>query len=153
MVSSTPLKKGSSSSLNPALSSWRMVTLAGSRFEISVLRSSFMCLNMLQSLKERLLMRYMCSFCLFWKTLLSIPRDFNKTMVCLFKKPALYLFQSKMSRYLPADSWVQLYLIMLFLRWIELLSRFGFFTKIPFAPLYLIWSTDRSLIDSFREIF
>lgn len=61
IVSRTPLKKGYCSSLKPALKRCRIVTFAGYRLVISVLSYSFICLKMLQSLKESLLILFMCS--------------------------------------------------------------------------------------------
>ena len=153
MVSKTPLKKGSSSSLNPALNSCKIVTLAGSRLLMSSFNYSWICLKILQSLKDKLLILSMWSCCFFLKTLSSMPSDLRRIIVCLLSVPALYLFQSRMSRYFLADSWVHSYFNILFLRWIVLFGRRGSTTKRPLAPLYLIWRMLRSLIESLRLIF
>lgn len=117
-----------------------------------MLRSSFICLNMLQSLKDMLVIFSMCSYCFLKNTLSEMPKDLRRTIVCLFKNPALYLFQSSISRYRAADSCLQSYLIMLGLRWMLLLLSCESRTRIPFTPLYLIWTTLRFLIWSLRLI-
>lgn len=108
---------------------------------------------MLQSLKVIDAILWICSFWSVVNVISGIPRVLSKMMTCRFKNPALYLFQSKISRYFDVLSCLHWYLIILFRRWISFFFNALFFTKSPFAPLYRIWITLSCLRPNFKLIY
>ena len=129
-----------------------MVLLAGYRSLISVLMSSVMFWKMLQSLNVIEAISLMCSSCNFKKTESSMPNVRRRMMICRLRKPDLYLFQSRISRYYLASGSKHLYLIMLGLNWMVFSGSCGFNTSTPLAPWYRIWITLSFLRDSLRLI-
>lgn len=95
----------------------------------------------------------MCYFCSLWNCLSSIPKVLSKIIVWRFKKPGLYLFQSKISKYLFVSESGHWYLIILPLSWIVLIGSLVSRASTPFAPLYLTWTTLSFLCPNFKLMF
>ena len=66
---------------------------------------------------------------------LFTPFIINKMIICKLRNPVEYLANLHISKF---SELFTLYLIILLVKIIFFPSSFGFITKIPFAPLYLI---------------
>lgn len=93
---------------------------------------------------------FMCSSCTPMNTMSSIPNVLNNIIIWRFKYPALYLFQSKISKYFCAFLSSQGYFFILGRNWISFVPNSLSNTRIPLAPKYLTCMTVKSLIFKFK---